>query len=53
MFNTILIIDNYLRKKIDKKSIILVIYRRYIGFELIYHENIGSVVYARISLIFR
>ena len=52
MFNMISAIDNRLREKINKKSVISVIYRRYMGFRLIYRGNIRFVVYARISLIF-
>ena len=49
MFDTISATDNRLREK----AVISVIYHRYIGFGSIYRENIGSVVHARISLIFQ
>ena len=40
-------------RKINKISIILGIYHRYIGFGPIYHGNIESMAHVRISLIFR
>ena len=53
IFSTISTIDNRLREKSLKKSVISAIYRRYIGFRLIYHGNIGFVTQVRVSLIFR
>ena len=52
MLDTISAIDNRLREKSTKKSVISGIYRRYIGFGPIYRENIESVAHARVSLIF-
>ena len=48
MFDMISTIDNRLREKL----VISAIYRRYIGFGLMYSVNIGSVAHVRISLIF-
>ena len=53
MFDTISTINNRLRENSTKKSVISVIYLRYIGFGPIYHGNIGFVAHARVSLIFQ
>ena len=53
MFDTMSAIDNRLREKSAKTSVISAIYCRYIGFGPIYHGNIESVAHARVSLIFR
>ena len=52
MFNMISAIDNRLREKSAKKSVISVIYSQYIGFGPIYRGNIRSMAHVRVSLIF-